>query len=124
MFLPYKSTHPFIIILPISAGASSGVLNHIDFANKEFPIGKRNIEIEYEAGWGITPDDDITNGAYIPSIIKMTVLRIAALLQTESDSNIGVTSKSFADSGTRTFINTVDYSRYLIQLSNYKLIVI
>jgi hypothetical protein len=34
MFLPYKFTHPFIIILPISAGASSGVLNHIGFANK------------------------------------------------------------------------------------------
>jgi hypothetical protein len=38
MFLPYKFTHPFII-LPISAGASSGVLNHIGFANKFSGVG-------------------------------------------------------------------------------------
>jgi hypothetical protein len=94
------------------------------YYNKIFPWGKRNIKVEYDAGWGTTIDDDEDNSAYIPEIIKLTVLRIAALLQTESDSNIGVTSKSFADSGTRTFVNTVDYSRYLIQLSNYKILVI
>jgi hypothetical protein len=120
--------------------------------DKLFPYGKRNIQIEYTAGWdngdGTSGDtdfddefidggdastevfDDIDSGnssdnqntSNIPDIIKLTVLRIAALLQSESDSNIGVTSKSFADSGTRTFVNTVDYSRYLIQLSNYRLL--
>jgi hypothetical protein len=94
------------------------------YYNKIFPYGKRNIKVEYEAGWGITPNDDVVNSEYLPTVIKMTVLRIAALLQTESDSNIGVTSKSFADSGTRTFINTINFDKYLIQISNYKLLVI
>jgi hypothetical protein len=94
------------------------------YYNKIFPYGKRNIKIEYDAGWGITPDNDIANSEYVPSIIRMTVLRIAALLQSESDSNIGITSKSFADSGTRTFINTINFDKYLIQISNYKLLII
>jgi hypothetical protein len=94
------------------------------YYNKIFPVGKRNIVVRYDAGYGITVDDDVANSEYIPSVIKMTVLRIAALLQTESDSNIGVTSKSFADSGTRSFINTVNFDKYLIQIANYKILVI
>jgi len=58
----------------------------------------------------------------MPEVIKMTIMRIAALLQTEADGNIGVTSKSFGDSGTRTFLNTVNFDKYLIQISKYKLI--
>jgi len=58
----------------------------------------------------------------IPEIIKLTIMRIGALLLSESDSNIGVTSKSFSDSGTRTFINTVNYDKYLIQISQYRII--
>jgi hypothetical protein len=94
------------------------------YYNNIFPNGKRNIKIEYDAGWGITVDDDIINGDYLPRIIRMTVLRIASLLQTESDGNIGVQSKSFADSGTRTFINTVNFDKYLIILSAFKILVI
>lgn len=94
------------------------------YYDRTFPVGKRNIEIEYDAGLGTIPDDDTANGAYVPSIIKMTVLRIAALLQTESDGNIGITSKSFADSGSRTFINTSNFDKYLIQISSFKILVI
>jgi hypothetical protein len=94
------------------------------YYNKIFSHGKRNIKIEYNAGWGITPDDDVANSEHLPEIIKMTVLRIATLLQSESDGNIGVTSKSFADSGNRTFVNTVNFDKYLIQISSYKLLVI
>jgi hypothetical protein len=94
------------------------------YYNKIFPVGTRNIKVEYDAGWGITIDDDVANSEYLPEIIKMTVLRIATLLQSESDGNIGVTSKSFADSGTRTFINTVNFDKYLIQISNFKILVI
>jgi hypothetical protein len=89
-----------------------------------FPSGQKNIRAEYNAGWGITPDNDEANGEYLPGIIRLTVLRIAALLQTESDNNIGVTSKSFAESGTRTFVNTVNFDKYLVQISSYKLLVI
>jgi hypothetical protein len=89
-----------------------------------FPSGRKNIKVEYDAGWGTEIDDDEANGEYLPKIITMTVLRIAALLQTEGDNNIGVTSKSFADSGTRTFVNTVNFDKYLIQISGYKILVI
>jgi hypothetical protein len=94
------------------------------YYNSIFPYGIKNIQIEYTAGWGSVIDDDIANGESLPKIIKLTVLRIASLLQTESDSNIGITSKSFADSGTRTFINSTDYYKYLIPISIYKLVII
>jgi hypothetical protein len=93
------------------------------YYNKIFPCGKRNIKIEYNAGWGTSIDNE-NNITYLPEIIKMTVLRIASILQAESDSNIAVSSKSFADSGTRTFINYTDYSKYLFPISIYKLLVI
>ena len=56
----------------------------------------------------------------IPEIILMTIMRIAAILQMESDGNIAISSKSFADSGTRTFINYTDYSKYLLPISKYR----
>jgi hypothetical protein len=111
-----------------------------------FPDGER-VTIEYIAGFGIGDDNSIpdeiegiidggdADDLYdeeldgsekpeikynIPSVIKSTVLRIATLLQSESDSNIGVTSKSFGDSGSRTFINYTDYSKYLLPISFYK----
>jgi hypothetical protein len=89
-----------------------------------FPGGNQNVKVTYQAGWGITPGDDVINGEFVPPVIKMSVLRIAALLQSESDSNIGITSKSFADSGTRTFINFTNFDKYLIPISFYKLVVI
>jgi hypothetical protein len=89
-----------------------------------FPSGTRNVKVEYDAGYGITPGDDGVNSAYVPEVIRLTVLRIAALLQAEGGGNIGVTSKSFADSGARTFVNTVNFDKYLVQLSGYKLLVI
>jgi len=59
---------------------------------------------------------------YIPIVILSSILRIAAILQAEADSNIGVTSKSFGESGARTFINYTDFSKYLSPISKYKLL--
>ena len=64
------------------------------------------------------------NKNYIPNVILSSVLRIAALLQSESDQNIGVTSKSVGDSGARTFINTVNFEKYLLPISRYRLLII
>jgi hypothetical protein len=64
--------------------------------------------------------DDDNNG--VPRIIRLTVLRIAALLQGETDENIGVTSKTFGDSGSRTFVNYTNFDKYLLPISKYKLI--
>lgn len=78
--------------------------------NGIFPVGRKNIAVKFAAGFN-----------KIPAIMKMTVLRIATLLQLESDSNIGVSSRSFQDN-TRTFLNTKNYEPYLIQCSSYKLL--
>lgn len=82
--------------------------------NDIFPEGI-NISVEYNAGY---------NTEDIPEIICLTILRIAALLQSESDSNIGITSKSFGDNGARTFINYTNFDKYLSPISSYKLIII
>ena len=75
------------------------------------PVISDNIIVKFTAGFG----EDL------PQIIKLTVLRIAALLQTESNNNIGISGKSFMD-GSRTFINYTNFDRYLIVCSKYKLI--
>ena len=75
------------------------------------PVISDNIIVKFTAGFGTD----------LPQIIKLTVLRIAALLQTESNNNIGISGKSFMD-GSRTFISYTNYDKYLIACSKYKLI--
>ena len=75
------------------------------------PVISDSIIVKFTAGFG----EDL------PSIIKLTVLRIAAILQTESNNNIGISGKSFMD-GSRTFMNFTNYDKYLIACSKYKLI--
>jgi hypothetical protein len=109
---------------------------------------RHNVIVSYTAGYDTTPsptvtdgDDTVidggdafsdyagegeTTGALIippmPRIITITALRIASILLSESDSNIGVTSKSFGDSGGRTFINYTNFDKYLLPLSAYRLL--
>lgn len=64
--------------------------------------------VEYTAGWTV-----------IPGEIKLATLRIASLLLTETQGNIGVTSKSFADMS-RQFVNTTNFSKYLAPLSHLR----
>lgn len=78
--------------------------------NNTFPKGNKNINIIFKAGYKI-----------IPAIIKLTTLRIAGILQTENNNNIGISSKSFQDSGTRTFVNTTNFDKYLLQISDYRI---
>lgn len=58
----------------------------------------------------------------VMEIIRLTAMRIAALLQSEADSNIGVNSKSFGEGGTRVFTNFVNFDKYLLPVSRYKLV--
>jgi hypothetical protein len=91
--------------------------------------------------WAATYDGGLADSAYdanvifggsamntgvqdMPAIFKQTALRIAALLATEANDNIGITSKQFGDSGSRTFISYTNFDKYLSPLSKYKLIVI
>lgn len=73
-----------------------------------FPKGK--INIIFKAGYKL-----------IPAIIKLTTLRIAGIIQTENNNNIGISSKSFQDSGTRTFVNTTNFDKYLLPISDYRI---
>ena len=74
-----------------------------------FSNGERNIVVKYTAGW-----------ENVPGIIVMTALRIAGLLQTESGNNIGITSKTFGDEGSRTFYKT-KFDDYLAPLEKYRI---
>lgn len=75
------------------------------------PEGIKNVRIDFDSGFETIPD-----------LIKLTCLRIAAILQTESDNNIGITSKSFGESGSRTFYNFTNFNKYLLPLSKWKII--
>lgn len=66
---------------------------------------------------GYNPLTDIEQ---IPAIMRLVCLEIATLIQQEEGENIGINSKSFAETGTRTFLNIVDYSKYLQRLSAYR----
>ena len=78
--------------------------------DKTFNEGTRNIHLEYTAGY-----------SPLLGIFKMTCLRLSSLLATEAEGNIGITSKSFQDAGTRTFLNTTNYDKYLQVLSPYRI---
>ncbi|HRY74500.1 MAG TPA: head-tail connector protein [Candidatus Dojkabacteria bacterium] len=73
----------------------------------------KNIVEEY-----LNDDLETTYADDIPGIIILTIYRIGALLSSESNGNIGITSKSFSD-GSRTFIKTTDYEPYLLQIARY-----
>ena len=55
----------------------------------------------------------------MPSVIRLTILRIATLMLMEGGENIGVTGKSFADNS-RSFISYTNYSKYLNPLQTLR----
>jgi len=55
----------------------------------------------------------------VPSIVRLTILRIATLMLMEAGENIGVTGKSFADNS-RSFISYTNYNKYLSPLLTFR----
>lgn len=55
----------------------------------------------------------------IPSVIKLSIMRIATLMLEETGGNIGLTGRSFGDSS-RTFINYSNYKKYLEPLDSIR----
>jgi hypothetical protein len=108
----------------------------VDFPYYTIDGGKANTTVwaaTYNCGFSDSEyGDNVIFGGYaantgavdMPAIFKQTALRIAALLAMEANDNIGITSKQFGDSGSRTFINYTNFDKYLLPLSKYKLIVI
>ena len=54
------------------------------------------------------------------SAVQFVCMEIATLMEMEENQNIGINNKSFGDSGSRAFLNVVDYSKYLHRLGIYK----
>jgi len=89
----------------------------------DFTVGDADAATEapvIDAG-GALPGD---GGNEVPPVIKSAIVRIAALMFQETNGNIGITGKSFGDSGSRTFTNYVNYQKYLMPISGYRLTVI
>ena len=55
----------------------------------------------------------------MPSLVHLSILRIATLMLMEAGENIGVTGKSFADN-TRSFISYTNYAKYLNPLQTLR----
>lgn len=77
---------------------------------KVFHLGVDNIHVVYSAGFND-----------IPELILLSIMRIAALMITEANGNIGITGKSFADNS-RTFVNFQNYDKYLKPLDVYRVV--
>lgn len=58
------------------------------------------------------PQSDIWGSDSIPAVVVLSVMRIATLMLSETNGNIGLTGRSFADNS-RTFINYSNYRKYL-----------
>ena len=88
--------------------------DHIRFTDElaVFPRGEDNIRVSLTAGW---------DAEAMPSVITLSILRIATLMLSETGGNIGLTGKSFADNS-RTFINYSNYRKYLQPLDSLRII--
>lgn len=75
-----------------------------------WPRGERNVVIELFTGF---------EAADIPAIMKLTTLRIAAVLVSEGQGAIGVSSVSDPNTGSRTFMERT-FKRYLKELDGYR----
>ena len=84
-------------IVPVDAGMS-------------FTKGVDNIVLSCTAGW---------EAEEVPAPIVVAILRIATLMLSETDGNIGLTGKSFADNS-RTFVNYSNYRKYLEPVAGYR----
>lgn len=77
----------------------------------DFPAGEANIRVSFTAGYP---------ALLIPGVMKITALRVGGVLASEQDGNIGISSKSFGETGSRVFINS-RFDRYLEPLENYRI---
>jgi hypothetical protein len=85
--------------------------NYLYLAQGKFPDGEATIRVVFTGGY---------SSSDIPGVMKMTALRIAGVLAAEGDGNIGITSKSFGETGSRVFLNS-KFDRYLEALEEYRI---
>ncbi|MCQ2052960.1 MAG: hypothetical protein MJZ03_03395 [archaeon] len=95
----------------------SGVYPDDDSLQKIY-IGSASQTIADYVGFDVETSSEYANA--IPDVFKFVCLEIATLMQEEESQNLGINSKSFGESGTRTFLNVVDYSKYLRRLDSFR----
>lgn len=64
---------------------------------------------------GFDPEENM------PEVIILSILRLATLMLTEGNGNIGLTGKSFTDNS-RTFVNYSNYRKYLQPLDGLRIV--
>lgn len=69
----------------------------------------------------IKTDEGNIEQIIIPDVFRLVCLEIATLMQTEEGSNLGVNTSNEIGIN-RTFLNVVDYSKYLDRLSAYRIV--
>ena len=79
--------------------------------HRTFPKDK-SVIITYKGGW---------QKEEMPAVIRLSIMRIATLMLSETNGNIGLTGKSFADNS-RTFINYSNYKKYLEPLDGLRIV--
>ena len=80
-------------------------------AKSQGPFTHGFFTVTYTAGWS---DENM------PSVIVLSILRLATLMLTEGNGNIGLTGKSFTDNS-RTFVNYSNYRKYLQPLDGFRI---
>jgi hypothetical protein len=117
LYLPVRNTTSVGALTVGTFGVDTALVvpcdDHIRFVDHttKFPIGEDNIRVSYTAGWEI---------GQMPSVIVVSILRIATLMLSETGGNIGLTGKSFADNS-RTFVNYSNYRKYLAPLDSMRI---
>lgn len=118
LYLPvHQITQLRSLLLNAAVIDPSSISLHDDFiyfksSTGLFSIGVDNILASFSAGWEFSS---------MPSVITLSILRIATLMLSETNGNIGLTGKSFADNS-RTFINYSNYKKYLQPLDSLRII--
>lgn len=77
-----------------------------------FESGIDNYEVIFTAGW---------TSETLPEIVRLTIFQIASLMLQETEGNIGITGKSFAENS-RTYINYTNYEKWLRKLDPYRVV--
>lgn len=85
-------------------------------------------QINNYLGFDVTKADGDENPFYdanqemfnYPSSVKIVAKEIATLLQLEENNNLGINGNNFTESGSRTFLNQVDYTKNLKRISAYR----
>jgi hypothetical protein len=102
---------------------TSVVIDGVTIPNTEFKVVKEKLYyLTGDFNYKSTTVVRYTAGnAEIPGIIKLVVLQIAALLFSESNGNIGITSKATLDNNMRTFVKTTNFTPYLSKLDSLRI---